>query len=184
MANAEQYARWIVENEDKKGTDEFETVANAYRAARQDLQIEPKEKPSKDISFGERFKDVGAGLISGAGALAQLPGQLSGLAGLTELDDTGLQGAGKRLQQYGQEMKSAGLKAREQERTENIREAEKTGQFSAAKTAFLETIKDPALLLNFLAEQAPQLVVPFGAARGAAALTGAKALGKGITYFL
>jgi hypothetical protein len=180
MANAEQYARWIVENEDKKGTDEFETVANAYRAARQDLQIESKPKPSKDISFGERFKDVGAGLVSGAGALAQLPGQLSGLVGLTELDDTGLQGAGKRLQQYGQEMKSSGLKAREQERTENIREAEKTGQFAAAKTAFLETIKDPALLLSFLAEQAPQLVVPFGAARGAAALTGAKALGKGL----
>ena len=143
-------------------------------------QSETKAKPPQDISFGERFKDVGAGLVSGAGALAQLPGQLSGLAGLTELDDTGLQGAGKRLQEYGQEMKSSGLKAREQERSAKIKEAEKTGQFSAGKTAFLETIKDPALLLSFLAEQAPQLIVPFGAAKGAAALTGAKALGRGL----
>jgi hypothetical protein len=141
---------------------------------------QPKEKKSKDISLGERVKDVGAGLVSGVGALAQLPGQLSGLAGLTELDNTGLQGVGKNIQQYGQEMKSAGLKAREQERSEKIREAEKTGQLSAATTAFAETIKDPALLLNFLAEQAPQLVVPFGAAKGASAITGAKALGRGL----
>jgi hypothetical protein len=141
---------------------------------------EAKQKPSKDISLGERVKDVGAGLVSGVGALAQLPGQLSGLAGLTELDDTGLQGVGKNIQQYGQEMKSAGLKAREQERSAKIREAEKTGQLSAAGTAFAETIKDPALLLNFLAEQAPQLVVPFGGAKAASAITGAKALGRGL----
>jgi hypothetical protein len=141
---------------------------------------QPKEKKSKDISFGERLTDVGAGVISGAGALAQLPGQLSGLAGFTEIDDTGLQGIGKNIQKYGQEMKSAGLKSREQERSEKIKEAEKTGQLSAAATAFSETIKDPALLMSFLAEQAPQLIVPFGAAKGAAALTGAKAVGKGL----
>lgn len=137
-------------------------------------------KAQKDISLGERVKDVGAGLVSGVGALAQLPGQLSGLAGLTELDDTGLQGVGKNIQQYGQEMKSAGLKAREQERSAKIREAEKSGQLSAATTAFSETIKDPALLMNFLAEQAPQLIVPFGGAKAASAVTGAKALGRGL----
>jgi uncharacterized protein YoxC len=31
MASAEEYAAWIVKNADKKGTPEFETVANAYR---------------------------------------------------------------------------------------------------------------------------------------------------------
>lgn len=140
-------------------------------------KLAPKKK---DISLGERVKDVGAGVVSGVGALAQLPGQLSGLAGLTELDDTGLQGAGKRLQKYGEEMKSAGLKAREEERAAKIKEAEKKGQLSAAGTAFAETIKDPALLMSFLAEQAPQLVVPFGAAKGASAVAGAKALGRGL----
>jgi hypothetical protein len=34
MAKAEDYARWIVANPDKKGTPEFDTVALAYQAAR------------------------------------------------------------------------------------------------------------------------------------------------------
>lgn len=34
MADAQKYAEWLVANESKKGTPEFETVAEAYRAAR------------------------------------------------------------------------------------------------------------------------------------------------------
>lgn len=34
MASAEDYAKWIVNNADKKGTPEFETVAKAYQLAR------------------------------------------------------------------------------------------------------------------------------------------------------
>ena len=34
MATAEQYAKWIVDNADKKGTPEFDTVAQAYKLAR------------------------------------------------------------------------------------------------------------------------------------------------------
>ncbi|MBI4005449.1 MAG: hypothetical protein HY356_02165 [Gammaproteobacteria bacterium] len=34
-ATAEKFAQWIVANKDKKGTPEFETVANAYRITRQ-----------------------------------------------------------------------------------------------------------------------------------------------------
>lgn len=34
MATTEQYANWIVANQDKKGTPEFETVAKAYKIAR------------------------------------------------------------------------------------------------------------------------------------------------------
>jgi len=34
MATAEDYARWIVANPDKKGTPDFDTVAKAYQAAR------------------------------------------------------------------------------------------------------------------------------------------------------
>ena len=33
MANATEYAEWLVRNEAKKGTPEFETVAQAYREA-------------------------------------------------------------------------------------------------------------------------------------------------------
>jgi hypothetical protein len=61
MASAEKYARWIVANEDKRGTPEFDTVAKAYRLARQEESAE-LEGPSSgemlaqlkpDYTFGE-----------------------------------------------------------------------------------------------------------------------------------
>lgn len=42
MASAEDYANWIVQNKDKAGTPEFETVAQAYKLARS--QGKPAEK--------------------------------------------------------------------------------------------------------------------------------------------
>lgn len=39
MATAEQYADWIVRNKDKKGTPEFETVAQAYQVAKQQESV-------------------------------------------------------------------------------------------------------------------------------------------------
>ena len=33
-----KYAAWLVENEDKKGTEEFQTVADAYR----ELRVQPE----------------------------------------------------------------------------------------------------------------------------------------------
>lgn len=130
--------------------------------------------PSKARTFGEAAKDIAAGVVSGAGSLVQLPGQLYGLA-TGDLSETGALGLGKDIAKYGEEMKSAGLKAREAERAEKIKTAEQTGQWEAFKTAFGETIKDPALLTSFLAEQAPQLLVPFGAAKVAQIGTAAKA---------
>lgn len=40
MANATQYAEWLVKNEAKKGTPEFETVAEAYREAKAEEGIQ------------------------------------------------------------------------------------------------------------------------------------------------
>jgi hypothetical protein len=128
----------------------------------------------KERTFGEAAKDIAASVVSGAGSLVQLPGQLYGLA-TGNFADTGALGLGKDIRQYGEEMKSAGLKAREQERAQKIQTAEQKGQWEAFKTAFGETVKDPALLTSFLAEQAPQLLVPFGAARVAQIGTAAKA---------
>ena len=31
MSNLENYANWIVKNQDKKGTEDFEKVAKAYK---------------------------------------------------------------------------------------------------------------------------------------------------------
>ena len=173
MATAEQYAEWLVNNQNKKGTPEFETVASAYRSLRSEPAPEPVA-PSKERTFGEAAKDIGAGVVGGIGSLVQLPGQLYGLA-TGDFSKTGALGLGEEISKFGEEMKSAGLKARETERARKIAESAQQGQLSAFGTALGETVKDPALLLSFLAEQAPQLLVPFAAARGVGA--GAKALG-------
>jgi hypothetical protein len=174
MATAEQYAQWIVDNQDKRGTPDFDTVVQAYQAARS----MPVSAPSKDISFGEAATNVGGALIGGVGKTIQLPGQLYGLA-TGDFAETGSLGLGKKIEKFGEEMKSEGFKARKQERAAKIAEAEKEGQASAFGTAFGETVKDPALLVDFLAETVPQLLVPFGIGRATAAATGARQLAKG-----
>lgn len=47
MATAEQYAEWIVKNKDKKGTPEFETVAEAYKLARSET-VAPSVTPPQE----------------------------------------------------------------------------------------------------------------------------------------
>jgi len=139
-------------------------------------KFQPKAKapPTTERTFGEAAKDIGAGVVGGIGSLVAMPGQLAGLVTGNMQDSTSME-LGKDLQKYAEEMKSAGLKAREAERAKKIAESAQQGQLQAFGTAFGETVKDPALLLTFLAEQAPQLLIPFGAARGVGAA--AKALG-------
>lgn len=57
---AEKYAQWIVANADKKGTPEFETVAKAYKLAKE-------EKPSEFRQQLNELADIGVGAI-GEGA--------------------------------------------------------------------------------------------------------------------
>lgn len=114
-------------------------------------------QPSTERTFGEAAKDVAAGLTTGLGGLVQLPGQLYGLA-TGDFSKTGALGLGEDIQKYGEEMKSAGLKAREVARAAKVKEAEKEGQLSAFMSALGETVTDPALLTTFLVEQAPQLI--------------------------
>ena len=122
------------------------------------------QKP-KERTYFEAAKDIGAGVVSGAGALTQLPGQLYGLA-TGDFSDTGLTKVGREIREAGESMKSEELKRREVERAAKIKEAGKEGEFKAGVTAFMETIKDPALLSNFIAEQAPNLLPGLAVARG------------------
>jgi hypothetical protein len=119
----------------------------------------------RERTFGEAAKDVGAGVVSGVGALTQLPGQLYGLA-TGDFSDTGLTKVGREIREAGEAMKSEELKRREAERATKIKEASKEGEVKAGVTAFMETIKDPALLSNFIAEQAPNLLPGLAVARG------------------
>ena len=141
-----------------------------------------KSGKEKERTFGESLTDIGAGLKSGAGSLLQLPGQISNvITGDYEKpgQETGLTAVGKEMQKEAEAMKSPGLKAREAERAAKISEAEKQGQVNAFFTAFSETAKDPGLLLNFMAEQAPQLIPALGAAKLIRPIAGTAAAVRG-----
>ncbi len=88
MATASEYATWIVQNKDKQGTPEFETVAQAYQIAKSNENVAATQAattpaPSKP-SFGQQL--IGAGetaLTLGTAATGGLVGTVGG--GLSEL---------------------------------------------------------------------------------------------------
>lgn len=87
MATAQEYATWIVKNQDKRDTPEFNTVAEAYKLARAGSQTPTvtAEEPSMAERVG-RFAGLGArGVVRGVAALPTLlaEGAASPLRGLT-----------------------------------------------------------------------------------------------------
>ena len=60
MATADQYAQWLVDNQDKKGTADFETVRQAY------LETRPS-------TAGEKFEAVGRGTTVGLADIIGAP---------------------------------------------------------------------------------------------------------------
>jgi hypothetical protein len=88
MATAAEYATWIVQNKDKQGTPEFETVAQAYQIAKSNenaaaTQVATTPAPQKP-GIGQQL--IGAGetaLTVGTAATGGLVGTIGG--GLSEL---------------------------------------------------------------------------------------------------
>lgn len=73
MASAEKYAQWIVDNENKRGTPEFETVAQAYKIAKSTSNqnvLSPKYDVTQDMSGTEKLlAGIGQGMTTiGRGA--------------------------------------------------------------------------------------------------------------------
>jgi len=75
MGTADQYASWIVANQDKRGTPEFETVAAAYKQARSEssapaavLQA-PTVAPQERSTIGGAIGDIAAGALRGASSI-------------------------------------------------------------------------------------------------------------------
>jgi len=113
-------------------------------------------KPSTKRTFGEAATDVAAGAVTGLGGLAKFVPEMYGLAS-GNFSDTGVMHLGNKMQEYGKELESPGLKERKRQREEKVNEAEKSGQISSFLTDVKETAKDPfGLGLNFIAEQLPQ----------------------------
>lgn len=88
MATASEYATWIVQNKDKQGTPEFETVAEAYQIAKrsQNLAATEEQIRPKQSDSGFMSQLVGAGettLTLGTGLTGGLVGTIGG--GLSEM---------------------------------------------------------------------------------------------------
>jgi hypothetical protein len=89
MATADEYAAWIVKNSAKRGTPEFDTVAQAYQLAKseettavtQQQIAPPPAQPSigqQIVGAGETALTLGTGAVSGT--LGTLAGTLQGLS--------------------------------------------------------------------------------------------------------
>ncbi len=90
MATADQYAEWIVTNSAKRGTPEFDTVAQAYQEAKAeenaiaDQQVQRQPTPEQPgmldqiIGAGEAALTLGTGAIGGT--VGMVGGAIGGLA--------------------------------------------------------------------------------------------------------
>lgn len=131
-------------------------------------QSQYKPLSGQKRSFTEAVTDVGGSFISGVGSLLQIPGQVGQLAGINEREETptGLQGVGKQIEEFGQELKSPVLKGKEAVRAQRVAAAGEEGGVkgiaSQFGTAIKETITDPALITSFFAEQIPNLFGSMG----------------------
>ncbi len=76
---AEKYANWLVNNQDKKGTSEWDTVSSAYREIRQ--QAAAPAPTAQEGGAMETLADVGAGLGSGVVRGIEAAASLPDLAG-------------------------------------------------------------------------------------------------------
>jgi hypothetical protein len=90
MATAAEYATWIVQNKDKQGTPEFETVAEAYQIAKrgQNLAVTEQRIAPKEAESGVMSQLVGAGetaLTLGTALTSGFVGTLGGT--LSEMID-------------------------------------------------------------------------------------------------
>jgi len=90
MAIADEYAAWIVKNSAKRGTPEFDTVAQAYQLAKSEENAAtfqqqnaplPKEPSIGEqiVGAGETALTIGTGAVGGAAGM--IGGALKGLAG-------------------------------------------------------------------------------------------------------
>jgi len=85
MATADQYASWIVQNQAKRGTPDFDTVAKAYEQAKLE---DTKPAPSAGFSLKDLALSFGQGVGGGAQAITDVAGAgnvvSKGLTGLQQ----------------------------------------------------------------------------------------------------
>jgi hypothetical protein len=185
MATAQEYAAWIVKNADKRGTPEFDTVAQAYQFAKSQettaatqQQIAP---PPTTPTLGQRLIGAGEtaltlGTAATGGTLGTIAGALQGLSQQILSGQFGTQEAMRAVEKAAAE---GGQALTYQPRTETGQEmAQSAGQFLAtALPPVLPVVAAPGQLVQATRQAAP--VVQATARRGAtAAQQAARATGQ------
>lgn len=175
MATAQEYAAWIVKNADKRGTPEFDTVAQAYQFAKAQettaatqAQIAP---PPTTPTLGQRIVGAGEtaltfGTAATGGTLGTIAGALQGLSQQILSGQFGTQEAMRAVEKAAAE---GGQALTYQPRTETGQErVQAAGQFLAtALPPVLPVVAAPGQLVQATRQAAP--IVQATARRGAAA---------------
>jgi hypothetical protein len=187
MATADEYAAWIVKNSAKRGTPEFDTVAQAYQLAKGEENTAAFQQQNAPLPQqpGVFDKLVGAGetaLALGTGAVGGTIGTIAGAgAGLAQQilgGQFGTQDAVRAVEQAAakgaQALTYAPRGQAGQEQTQSV------GQFlSQALPPVLPVIAAPGAVMQAARTAAPT-VGAAGQIAGAAAQRGARATGQAI----
>jgi hypothetical protein len=113
MSNPKMFAQWILDNQDKQGTEDFNLVAQAFEKSLQDEQAlqQPEEKPfgvaeyaQAPLELGKAVtRGLGGALLSSAAGLAELADVVTDRLGFEDLIDSGQDNELIRLADAGQE---------------------------------------------------------------------------------
>jgi hypothetical protein len=113
MSNPKMFAQWILDNQDKQGTEDFNLVAQAFEKSLQDEQAlqQPEEKPfgvaeyaQAPLELGKAVtRGLGGALLSSAAGLAELADIATDRLGFEDLIDSGEDNELIRLANAGQE---------------------------------------------------------------------------------
>jgi hypothetical protein len=179
MAAAAEYANWIVQNRDKQGTPDFETVAQAYEAAKRNENIAATQQattPAPSRQGGLVNALIGAGetaLTLGTAATGGVLGTVGGaITGLREQVQAGQFGTPQAARAISERAAAGGQRFTYMPRTE-------AGQENVQTLAELSQVLPPVLpgaLPTGMFGQATRQALPIIEATG---LRGAQAVQQG-----
>jgi len=191
MATSQEYAAWIVQNAARRGTPEFDTVAQAYQAAKERENTASFQQQNAPVpqqpGVMDQIANVGKAALGGLEtAVALIPGGVAGTLGAIEGAGTGLaqqilagqfgtpeamraveQSAAKRAEVYSRPFQPSTQEGQQQ--------TQAVGQLLQALPPVFPTIAAPNALLQAAQTAAPtagalaQIAVP-AAQRGMTAL--------------
>lgn len=187
MATADEYAAWIVKNSAKRGTPEFDTVAQAYQLAKGEENTATFQQQNAPVPQQPGVMDqiIGAGetaLALGTGAVGGTLGAIAGAgAGLAQQILSGEFGTPQAVRAVEQSAAKGAQALTYAPRTQEGQEqTQAAGQFlSQALPPVLPVIAAPGAVMQAARTAAPT-VGAAGQISGAAAQRGARATGQAI----